>query len=134
MTRPVRPDSVLKLRRHWRSYRAFPISTKSGRVAGVLLCDFPHDTIPPHHIALIQVFVRQLGLAFSNIFAFERLMQSYRKNLHTQEATVDEANMPSVKFTLRISPNQDKKLDSLANEHGITKAEILRDLLTEKIQ
>lgn len=106
-----------------------PITTKSGRVAGVLICPLSAGEILPHQLSLMHVFARQLGLAFSNIFAFERLAQTYKKSAGAQETILDEANIPSVKFTLRLTPNQLKKLEERAREKKKTKAEVIRDLI-----
>ncbi|OGN29718.1 MAG: hypothetical protein A3A33_04475 [Candidatus Yanofskybacteria bacterium RIFCSPLOWO2_01_FULL_49_25] len=108
---------------------SFPIFAKSGKVAGVLLCDFSDESAVARHVPLIQTFAKQLGLSFSNIFAFERLMNSYRKEKGANEATKDEANIPSVKFTLRLTPNQIKKLESLSRDRHKTKAEVIRDVI-----
>ena len=103
-----------------------PIATKSGRVAGVLIVPFSTDKISPEQIALIQAFSRQLGLAFSNIFAFERLTQSYKK---FDSVPSSEEQIPSIKFTLRLTPRQIKKLEQESKIKKKTKAELIRELI-----
>ena len=78
---------------------------------------------------MFEAFVDQLGLAFFNVQAFEKLMTKYRHDAEAEFLGRNEENMPSVKFTLRITPKEDKKLEQAARERGSTKAEVIRDLL-----
>lgn len=110
-----------------RSAVALPIHTRSGRVEGVLMLILTEDKFSADQLALFQTFADQLGLAFSNVFAFERLMQRYEHL--AKENFVEKENIPSVKFTLRITPKEDKKLEQAARQQGRTKAEIIRELL-----
>jgi len=80
-------------------------------------------------LVLFEVFADQLGLAFSNIMEFERLMAKYQ-NL-TKRFLASEEDAPSVKFTLRITPKENEKLEKLARDKKRTKAEIIRDFLDE---
>lgn len=109
---------------------AIPITSKSGRVSGVIIYDSTTKTISPALMSILQTFARQLGLAFSNIFAFEKLARTYKKEFNAQ--TIQQDQVPSVKFTLRLTPQQIKKLDSLASERSKTKAELIRELLDKQ--
>lgn len=105
---------------------SFPIHTRSGRVAGVILFAVTDEKISAEMLALFQTFANQLGLAFSNVFAFEKLMHQYKQKTSDVH---DHDNEPSIKFTLRITPRQDKNLERMARERGKTKAELIRELL-----
>ena len=57
-------------------------------------------------------------------------MAKYKNTLAEGLASsITKENIPSKKFTLRISPKQNKNLERLAREAGKTKAELLRKLL-----
>ncbi|OGE79051.1 MAG: hypothetical protein A2751_01165 [Candidatus Doudnabacteria bacterium RIFCSPHIGHO2_01_FULL_46_14] len=105
---------------------AFPIHSRSGRVAGVILFAVTEEKLSGEQMALFQTFANQLGLAFSNAIAFEKLMHQYKQK---SEDVHDHDNEPSIKFTLRITPREDKRLEELARNRGITKAELIRELL-----
>lgn len=108
----------------------FPIRLKSGKVGGVLMFVVGQETMTGKQLVLFETFADQLGLAFSNVFAFEKVVAQYKNTLDRDLATsITKENIPSLKFTLRISPKQNKKLERLARETGKTKAEHLRELL-----
>lgn len=114
--------------------RSFPINSKSGKVMGVFYCVFPNKHVADNLQSPIQTFANQLGLAFSNVFAFERLMHAYKKNIAGESNTIAEDNTPSIKFTLRVTPNQFKKLEQISAKQKKKKADILRDLLDTTLQ
>ncbi|MEK7583247.1 MAG: GAF domain-containing protein, partial [Patescibacteria group bacterium] len=116
-----------------RLFITFPITLKSGKVAGVFMYSSPRTEIPMEELNLFQTFAHQLGLAFSNVFAFERLMQKYKKDSATDSLTKPETNTPSVKFTLRITPNQLKNLERVSKAQQKNKADLIRDLLDKQI-
>lgn len=104
----------------------FPIETRSGRVAGAILLALKEEKLSGEQLSLFETFASQLGLAFSNTFAFEKLMHQYQQKAESETDPDDE---PSIKFTLRITPRQDKRLEQLAREKGTTKAELIREFL-----
>ena len=136
-TRNVFPDFIshqIQKRLKIGSVLTFPISLKSGKVVGVFMYTSPRTTIPVHELKLFQTFSNQLGLSFQNVFAFERLMHAYKKNMEAQSNTIAENDTPSIKFTLRITPNQLKKLEQLSTNLNKTKAEALRALLDQVVK
>ena len=108
-----------------KSFMSFPIATHN-RIAGAILFASSAGEIDSEQITLFETFARQLALAFSNVFAFEKLMHQYQQKFKSEN---DPDNIPSVKFTLRITPAEDKKLDALARARGKTKAELIREFL-----
>ncbi len=112
-----------------KSQVGLPIPSKSGKVSGVILYDLSTEEASPAVVSALQAFARQVGLSFSNVFAFERLSNSYKKSLDATESTKDRENIPSVKFTLRITPRQLKALEEESKVRKKTKAELLRDLI-----
>lgn len=113
---------------------ALPITVKSGKVAGTIMFSLTKDPITTEQMNLFQMFARQLGLAFSNVFAFERLMLTYRKSSDAENSHSNKEKIPSMKFTLRISPRQLKTLEQNVNNKSKTKAELIRDLLDKQDQ
>lgn len=108
---------------------SLPIRLRSGKIAGVLLLLLSQERFTPEQVALFETVASQLGLAFSNVFAFEKLMQRYQRSQQLAETDISEEDLPSVKFTLRISPRENKNLERLARERAKTKAEVMRELL-----
>lgn len=108
---------------------SFPIRIRSGKPAGVLLLLLKEEKITGQQLVLFETIADQLGLAFSNVFAFEKLLEKYKQSAESDLASLNQEDIPSIKFTLRITPRQNKNLDKLARERGKTKAEILRELL-----
>jgi|SRR3989344_3438251 len=109
-----------------------PIPLKSGKVAGVFMWTSPQEKVSVVELNLIQTFAHQLGLAFSNVFAFERLMHSYKNNIDGESLTKSETRTPSVKFTLRITPKQLSMLEAKAKQTQKTKADLIRELLDKE--
>ena len=106
-----------------------PVRSRSGKVAGAVLFVLREARIQPDQLELLETFANQLGLAFSNVFAFERLMGAYKKKAESEGANISEENIPSIKFTLRISPRQYKKLNNLVDIKKKTKAEVIREII-----
>ncbi len=121
-------DKIQKIMRA-KLFATLPIRLKSGKVAGVILLALNNPQLSGEQLVLFEVFADQLGLAFSNIMEFERLMAKYQ-NL-TKRFLASEEDAPSVKFTLRITPKENEKLEKLARDKKRTKAEIIRDFLDE---
>src|SRR3989344_1902883 len=119
-------DKIQKIMRA-KLFISLPIRLKSGKVAGVILLGLSDIKLSVEQLVLFEAFADQLGLAFSNIMEFERLMAKYQ-NL-TSRFLASEDSSPSVKFTLRITPKENEKLEELAREKKRTKAEIIRDFL-----
>ncbi len=107
----------------------FPIRSRSGKTAGFLLLILDEESLTGQQMLLFQAIANQLGLAFSNVFAFEKLVQKYKNSLAGELAGRNDQHIPSVKFTLRITPQEDKKLAELARQRGKTKAEIIREVI-----
>ena len=118
-------DKIQKIMRGRLSI-CFPIKIRSGKVVGMLLLVTREEKITGEQLVLFETFAEQLGLAFANTMAFEKLITRYKKE---QASEINEENLPSIKFTLRITPKQNKNLDRLARERGKTKAELIREIL-----
>lgn len=108
-----------------------PIRLKSGKVAGAILFVLNNTHLSGEQLVLFETFADQMGLAFSNIMEFEKLTAKY--NNLTSRFLSSEDDVPSVKFTLRVTPKENEKLERLAREKKRTKAEIIRDFLDGKI-
>jgi len=109
----------------------FPIRVHSGKPAGGLMLVLKDDKLTGGQMILFETLAKQVGLAFSNVFEFEKLMAKYQ-NLTAQLAkAVKEEDIPSVKFTLRITPKENQNLERIGRERGKTKAEILRAFLDQ---
>ena len=108
---------------------SFPIRVRSGKVAGVLLLILSQPKITGQQLVLFETLADQLGLAFSNVMAFEKLMEKYQQGLKKELANLNLEDIPAIKFTLRITPKENKTLERLMREQGKTKAEIIRELL-----
>jgi len=111
---------------------SLPIFTKSGKAVGATLYLLSVKKIDPNRLNLLQTFADQLGLAFSNTMAYERLMDNYRRDLAKLTSREEDQDIPSLKFTLRITPRQNTTLEKLSKQQNRTKAEILRDLIDKK--
>ena len=109
----------------------FPITAKGGKVTGVIMFALTTSHIDPAEFELLETFSQQLGLAFANVFAFEKLMETYKRDLAKLETAPSEEDIPSIKFTLRITPKENKRLEEMASENKKTKAEVIRDLIDE---
>lgn len=112
---------------------ALPIRVRSGKPAGAILFGLNEEALTPEQLNLFEFFSNQLGLAFSNVFSFEKLTAKYDQNVARQSLAINEEDIPTIKFTLRITPKENKLLERLARTRGQTKAEILRELL-DKIE
>lgn len=110
-------------------FLALPVRSRSGKLAGAIFLVFKKSALEAGELELFETYASQLGLAFSNVFAFERLMGSYKKKIESEEALPAEENIPSIKFTLRLSPRQYKKLDMLVMKKNKTRAEVIRDAI-----
>lgn len=108
---------------------SFPIRTRSGKAAGVLLLLLKDEKMTGQQLVLFETIADQLGLAFSNVMAFEKLVEKYQQTLQKDLTSLNTEDIPSIKFTLRITPKQDRNLSRLGREKGMTKAELIRDRL-----
>jgi len=108
---------------------AFPIRLRSGKTAGAILLAFDKEDINAQQISLFETFAKQLGLAFSNVFAFEKLMAKYKKSVEQNSLSTLDQDIPNLKFTLRLSSRQSDVLKRLARERGKTQAEVIREWL-----
>ncbi len=108
---------------------SLPVHSKSGKVAGALFLVLKKSVLEADELELFETYAQQLGLAFSNVFAFERLMGAYKKKMQSEEASADEEDIPSIKFTLRLSPRQYKKLNTLVAKSKKTRAEVIREVI-----
>lgn len=109
---------------------SIPVRLKSGKVAGAILYVLNDAHLSGEQLVLFETFADQMGLAFSNILEFERLAAKY--NNLTSRLISSEDDAPSIKFTLRVTPKENAKLERLAREKKRTKAEIIRDFLDKE--
>lgn len=106
-----------------------PIRLKSGKAAGAVLLALSNAELNGEQMVLFETIASQLGLAFSNILEYERLLAKY-ENLAGRFAGAED-DKPSVKFTLRITPKENQTLEKLSRERKRTKAEIIRGFLDQ---
>ena len=122
----VRAQKIMKAR----FFVAFPIRLKSNKVAGVILLALSDARLSGEQLVFFETLAGQLGLAFSNVLEFERLMARFQ-NLSSGFVSSAE-DKPSVKFTLRVTRKENAKLEKLAKERKRTKAEVIRELLEKE--
>lgn len=108
---------------------SLPVRLKSGKAVGAVLLALSDANLNGEQLVLFETLASQLGLAFSNILEFERLMAKYQNLSGRFIRTEDDA--PSVKFTLRITPKENENLEKLSRDKKRTKAEIIRDFLDQ---
>lgn len=130
----VLPDTLTNKIQHLMKVRlivSLPIKLKSGRTAGAILFVLREEKLTGQEIVLLQTLSNQLGLAFSNVFAFEKLLKAYKKS--SNKSGDDPENIPNLKFTLRITAKENKRLENIAKERNKTKAEVIRELIDKMI-
>lgn len=109
---------------------SFPVKIKNEKVSAVIMLILNEEKLTGQQLVLFDTFANQLGLALSNVMEFEKLQQKYRRIVDRELKSRSEAeDQPSMRFTLRISPKQDRLLEKAAREKGKTKTEIIRDLI-----
>ena len=108
---------------------ALPIQVRTGKAAGAIVLGLNDEKINSQQLLLFETFAKQLGLAFSNVFEFERLMKKYEKSSNKGSLSILEEDIPNIKFTLRLSARQSRNLKQLAQKLGKTQAEAIRNWL-----
>lgn len=108
---------------------AYPLRLKQSKVAGVLFFALENQTIGHAQRILLEAFRSQLELAFENVIEFEHVSERYQRMVAKTFEKTHEENIPTVRFTLRITPKQNDTLDRLAKEKATDKASLIRSLL-----
>ncbi len=108
---------------------AYPIRLKQGKSAGVVLFGLEGKTITDHQRILLEAFRSQLELAFENVLEFENVVDRYKRKMAQASPKGHEEDIPTVRFTLRITPKQNAALDKLARKGNTDKATLIRQLI-----
>lgn len=107
----------------------YPLRQKQGKVAGAILFGVEGKVIEDQQRVLLEAFRSQLELAFENVFEFERVVERYKRSIAKTFEKTHEENIPTVRFTLRITPKQNSVLNRLAKESSGDKASLIRSLI-----
>ena len=110
---------------------AYPIRLKQGKVAGVVLFVLDTSRVEERQSTLLEAFRSQLERAFENVFEFEQVVERYKRNAAKDSPKAHQENIPTVRFTLRITPKQNSALARLAKKEETDKATFLRSLINE---
>ncbi|MFC1618120.1 GAF domain-containing protein [Patescibacteria group bacterium] len=102
------------------------------QVLGALLLGKKDREFSSQEIVLLKTFTNQLGLAMNNIIAHEKLIDEYRRHLADSDRPLKKS--PCKKFTLRIDEDLEQYLAWQAQQTGLSKAEFVRQLLTNHKQ
>lgn len=112
---------------------AYPLRLKQGKVAGVLFFGLEEEVIEDHQRVLLEAFRSQLELAFENVLEFENVVGRYKRSIAKTFKKTHEEDIPTVRFTLRITPKQNTLLEKKAKIDGVDKTALIRDLINKGI-
>ena len=107
---------------------AYPILLRSGKAAGSLLVGFKEKPTEEQRI-LLETFRLQLELAFENVLEFEKVIERYKRNMAKAFEKTHEEDIPTIRFTLRLTPKQNALLEKKAEEEDTDKTSLLRSLI-----
>lgn len=107
----------------------YPLRLKRGKAAGVLLFGLEGKGVTPRQRLLLEAFRSQLELAFENVAEFEQVVERYKRSAAKASPKEHEEDVPTVRFTLRITPKQNAALEKKAQVAGIDKTSLIRDWL-----
>lgn len=107
----------------------YPLRLKQGKVAGAILFGIEGKVIESRQRVILEAFRSQLELAFENVIEFERVVERYKRSIAKTFEKTHEENIPTVRFTLRITPKQNRVLDQMAKEKSTDKASFIRTLI-----
>lgn len=113
---------------------AYPLRLKQGKVAGVLFFGIVGQVIEDRQRVILEAFRSQLELAFENVLEFERVVERYKRSVAKTFEKTHEEDIPTVRFTLRITPKQNNALDKLAKEKSTDKASLIRSLIDKSAE
>ena len=108
---------------------AYPLRLKQGKTAGVLFFGLSTPTVIDSQRILLEAFRSQLEMAFENVMEFERVAERYKRMIAKTFEKTHEEDIPTVRFTLRITPKQNAVLDKMAKEKLTDKASFIRSLI-----
>ena len=111
---------------------AYPLRLKQGRAAGVVLFAIENPRLEERQRIVLEAFRSQLELAFENVLEFEQVVERYKRSAAKASPAKHEQNIPTVRFTLRITPKQNAVLAKLAKEAKVDKASLIRSWIDEK--
>jgi len=111
---------------------AYPIRLKQGKSAGVVLFGVEGKVIEERQRILLEAFRSQLELAFENVFEFENVVERYKRKMAQASPRVHAEDIPTVRFTLRITPKQNAALAKLARKGNTDKATLIRRLIDKE--
>ncbi|MDP3965368.1 MAG: hypothetical protein Q8Q13_01045 [bacterium] len=107
----------------------YPLRLKQGKVAGAILFGVEGKVIEDRQRVILEAFRSQLELAFENVLEFERVVERYKRSVAKTFEKTHEEDIPTVRFTLRITPKQNSVLDKMAKEKSVDKASFIRSLI-----
>ena len=111
---------------------AYPLRLKQGKAAGVVSFAIENPRLEERQRIVLEAFRSQLELAFENVLEFEQVVERYKRSVAKTSPHKHEQNIPTVRFTLRITPRQNATLAKLAKEAKTDKASLIRSWIDEK--
>lgn len=108
---------------------AYPLRLKQGKAAGVILFAIENPRLEERQRIVLEAFRSQLELAFENVLEFEQVVERYKRSAAKASPQKHEQNIPTVRFTLRITPKQNQALAKLARKGNTDKASFIRTLV-----
>lgn len=108
---------------------AYPLRRKNGKIEGVLFFVTENDTLTDEQRILLETFRMQFELALENVAEFEQVIERYKRSVAKTFPKDHRENVPTIRFTLRITPKQNKILEQIAKEKGTDKASLIRTFI-----
>jgi hypothetical protein len=108
---------------------AYPLRLKQGKAAGVVLFALEGARLEERQRVLLEAFRSQLELAFENVLEFENVVERYKRSMAKASPKKHTEDVPTVRFTLRITPRQNNAIDTLARKSKTDKATLIRQLI-----
>ena len=107
----------------------YPLRLRQGKVVATLFFGLENKVVEDQQRVLLEAFRSQLELAFENVFEFERVVERYKRSVAKTFEKTHEEDIPTIRFTLRITPKQNGALDKLAKQASMDKASFIRSLI-----
>jgi len=110
-------------------FAAYPLRLRAGKIVGVLFVGFKEDRVTEEQSILLESFRLQLELAFENVLEFERVVERYKRTVAKTFEKTHEEDIPTVRFTLRLTPAQNNYLEKKSKVTDTDKTTLIRDLI-----
>ena len=110
---------------------AYPLRLKAGKAEGGLLIGLKNEEPTKDQRIILETFRLQLELAFENVYEFEKLLERHKRNMAKAHDRSHGEDIPTIRFTLRITPNQNALLEKHARKEGVDKTAFIRSLIDD---